>query len=390
MMQFLSKTTDKAQLSNLIAQLVCALDVSDPDASNAALHALCAEEIYKSRLGAAPQDFVTGTDTWPEIRTSARRYGAQLKERTLLIRNNNIKAVHAALKSTRPLFENGGYSHWLNQGNIDRVVAATKTAFPAATATYDLAMQSICQLCEATSQPELKKHIYQAYTAATAGRVATAPRQKPTMTAEQLQAVRAGIERLRQKAMDSGFRIAHCNDYLQLGFLYGCSDAHVPQRSDYVTFRYDGPDCDQARDNYIAITDTECVLTINKATKVKLSAPNIIALHETSPKLAEFLVRFREHAQTAQQSNAPYLLMTTQLPIRPMTASNLTTRAPRLWQKLGLDFDAHGCIAARKAAVAASNRALGKRKLTAVEIESETVRAKQMMHSRAAAEKHYG
>ena len=65
MMQFLSKTTDKAQLSNLIAQLVCALDVSDPDASNAALHALCAEEIYKSRLGAAPQDFVTGTDPGP-------------------------------------------------------------------------------------------------------------------------------------------------------------------------------------------------------------------------------------------------------------------------------------------------------------------------------------
>ena len=246
-------------------------------------------------------------------------------------------------------------------------------------------MQSICQLCEATSQPELKKKIYEAYTAATAGRVATAPRQKPTMTAEQLQAVRAGIERLRQKAMDSGFRIAHCNDYLQLGFLYGCSNKHVPQRSDYVTFRYDGPDCDQVRDNYIAITDTECVLTINKATKVKLSAPNIIALHETSPKLAEFLVRFREHAQTVQQSNAPYLLMTTQLPIRPMTASNLTTRAPRLWQKLGLAFDAHGCIAARKAAVAASNRALGKRKLTASEIESEHVRAKQMQHSRAVA-----
>ena len=59
MSQFLSKHTEKCQLDRLIAELVCALNVSQPDASNEALHELCADLVYKNNLELAPQDFVT-------------------------------------------------------------------------------------------------------------------------------------------------------------------------------------------------------------------------------------------------------------------------------------------------------------------------------------------
>lgn len=68
---FLSKHTDKSQLDRLIAELVCAMHVSDPDASSEGLHALCADLIYKHQMSITPQNFVTGDDPWPEISTSA-------------------------------------------------------------------------------------------------------------------------------------------------------------------------------------------------------------------------------------------------------------------------------------------------------------------------------
>lgn len=381
MHSFLSKHTPKAHVSRLIAELVCAIGVSDADASNEALHALCADLVYKHKIAIAPQDFITGADPWPEIKTAMNPYGSALSDKTLQNRTDAIKKVHAAL-STRPLFD-GGYG-WL--GDVQAVVAATHKAYTAKS-SFKLAAQSICQLCEATSKPALKQEYYDAY--AKALMILPSPKRTTTvMSAEQLLQVRAGIERLRQKAMVD-FRLPDCNDYLQLAWLYGCSDKHVPQRNDCVTFRYDGADLDRRVENYITLTDSACTLTINTAKKVRLQAPVVIPLHETSPALANFLLHYRATAEQLQQSNAPYTLCSSR-EHKPFTTSHLTTRASAVWKKLGVDFSAHGCIAARNSSVAALNSAHGKRKLSKAEMALEETRAKQRLHSRSAAEQHYG
>ncbi len=50
------------------------MNVSQPDASNEALHALCADLVYRNNLQLAPQDFVTGGDNWPQIKTVVHKY----------------------------------------------------------------------------------------------------------------------------------------------------------------------------------------------------------------------------------------------------------------------------------------------------------------------------
>ena len=107
------------------------------------------------------QNFVTGDDAWPDIKTSAHKYGSALNSHTLNNRNRCIKAVHAQLKTTRSLYDDGGYMHWLN--DVEAVVKATQLAYPTAKSTFRLAAQSITQLCEAVSQPELKGRYYEAY-----------------------------------------------------------------------------------------------------------------------------------------------------------------------------------------------------------------------------------
>ena len=168
--------------------------------------------------------------------------------------------------------------------------------------------------------------------------------QKPSkaLSTEQLQQVRAGIERMRETAMTT-YRLQDCNDYLQLAWLFGCSDKHVCQRNDCVSYRYDGPDCDHSKDNYITITDSECTLTINVANKVTLRESVSIPLHDTSPKLAEFLRQYRDTARELQRTNAPYTMCTIRERER-MKASYLTTRAPAVWKKLGLDFAGHSRV----------------------------------------------
>eukprot|EP01048_Picozoa_sp_COSAG05_P012037 COSAG05_NODE_1179_length_5607_cov_13.007711_2_plen_392_part_00 len=383
--RFLCKHTDKSQLDRLIAELVCAMNVSDPDASNEALHALCADLIYKDRMAIAAQDFVTGPDPWPQISTTAHKYGSVLNKHTLDNRNHCIKAIHKQLKTTRPLYENG-YMHWLN--NLQAVTAATKRAYPRSKSTFRMAAQSICQLCEAVSQPELKQQYYEAYQTMME-KMASPKREQRAMSPERVTLVRAAIETLRLKAVESGYVMGLCNDYLQLAWLYGDSDAWQPQRNDCVTFRFDGPDCDKRIDNYIALSDGACILTINTAKKITLQAPVIIQVHETSPQLAAFLRAYQPIAAEYQQSNAPYTLCTSR-DRKAMSTSHLTTRAPVVWKKLGLNFTAHGCIVARNTAVAAMNTQHGKRKLSEDELQSEQAKAKMRLHSRSAADTHYG
>lgn len=103
---FLGKHTSKAQVNRLVAELVCALGVSDADACSETLFTLCAERIYKHKASIAPQDFITGADPWPEIKTACNPYVSTLSDKTLYSRTNAVKKVHEALGSTRPL-------HWL-------------------------------------------------------------------------------------------------------------------------------------------------------------------------------------------------------------------------------------------------------------------------------------
>ena len=105
--------------------------------------------------------------------------------------------------------------------------------------------------------------------------------------------------------------------------------------------------------------------------------------------LANFLLHYRATAEQLQQSNAPYTLCSSR-EHKPLTTSHLTTRASAVWKKLGVDFSAHDCIAARNASVAALNTAVGKRKMTKAEMDLGETRAKQRLHSKTTAELHYG
>ena len=382
--QFLCKHTDKSQLDRLIAELVCNLNVSDPDASNGALHALCADLIYKDRMAIAPQNFVTGDDPWPQISTSAHKFGSDLNGHTLKNRNFCIKAIHKKLKTTRPLYDNG-YMHWL--GDVERVVTATEKAYTAKS-TCRMAAQSICQLCEAVSQPALKSRYYNLYKPMLEAMDVTIKRQKEPLTIIQVSKVRDAIETLRIQAIESDYALSPCNDYLQLAWLYGDGPDWQPQRNDCVSFRFDGPDSDHQIDNFITVTDETCTLTINIANKIKLNEPVDIPIHELSPKLADFLRVYQPICAEYQQSNAPYTLMTSR-DRKPMSTSHLTTRAPALYTKLGLE-GYHGCIIARNCAVAASNLEFGKRKMSDIELMAEHELDKRRLHSRSTAENFYG
>ena len=103
MTEFLSKHTEKSQLDRLIAELVCAMNVSEADVSNEALHTLCADLVYRNILQLAPQDFVNGDDKWPQIKTAVHKFGSALNKHTIDNRNQRIRAVHKQLKTTRPL-----------------------------------------------------------------------------------------------------------------------------------------------------------------------------------------------------------------------------------------------------------------------------------------------
>jgi len=74
-----------------------------------------------------------------------------------------------------------------------------------------------------------------------------------------------------------------------------------------------------------------------------------------------------------------------------MSSTHLTTRAPAVWKKLGLDGQAnHGCIAARNTSVATINAEHGRKRLSEEQLESAQAKAKQRLHSRSAADLHYG
>ena len=110
-------------------------------------------------------------------------------------------------------------------------------------------------------------------------------RKDKAMSPERVILVRAAIETLRLKAIESCYKIQDCNDYLQMAWLYGDGPDWQPQRNDCVTYRFDGPDSNHCSDNYITLTaEGGCTLTINTAKKIKLQAPVIIPIHETSPR----------------------------------------------------------------------------------------------------------
>jgi hypothetical protein len=277
--------------------------------------------------------------------------------------------------------------HWLS--NIEAVTAAAQRAYPRAKSSFSQAAQSICQLCEACSQFELKERYYLAFQQLIEARV-NPKRKDKTMSPERVIHVRAAIESLRLKAVESGYKIQDCNDYLQMAWLYGDGPDWQPQRNDCVTYRFDGPDCNHCSDNYITLTAEGCTLTINTAKKIKLQAPVIIPIHETSPTLAEFLRHYGPIAAEYQQSNAAYTLCTSR-ERKQMSSTHLTTRAPAVWKKLGLDGQAnHGCIAARNTSVATMNAEHGRKRLSEQQIDSAQAKAKQRLHSRSAADLYYG
>ena len=213
-------------------------------------------------------------------------------------------------------------------------------------------------------------------------------RQKQPLTPDQCVKVRAAIETLCVQAIEGDFKLGDCNDYLQLAYLYGDSPAWQPQRNDCVTFRYDGPDCDKRTDNYITLTDSTCTLTINTANKVELHASVVIPIHESGPKLASFLRSYQPICCEYQQSSSPYTMMTSR-DRKKMSTSHLTTRAPALFKKLGLE-GYHGCIIARNTAVKPENQSHNKRRFTHEELLQEHERARRRLHSRSAAEHFYG
>jgi len=153
-------------------------------------------------------DFVTGENDWPQIKTAVHKYGSVLNKHTIDNRNQRIRAVHKQLKTTRALYESGGYMHWLN--NIEAVTAATQRAYPRAKSSFSQAAQSICQLCEASSQFELKERYYEAFQQMIDERVSP-KRKNKAMSVERVILVREAIETLRLKAVESGFRLSDCS-----------------------------------------------------------------------------------------------------------------------------------------------------------------------------------
>ena len=377
--RYLNTQTDKATVSRLIAELVCAIDVSDPDGSNDALHALCAEQVYRKNLAKAPQDFVTGaTDPWPYVRLGAE-YRPQASAKTLGNRSSSLRGLFRGLGREGSIYEAGSYMHWLGDkdATMASLLAQNKTL-----GSRKLAGQSLAQLCEAVGQPALRAH-YESAVAAVLESM-PAPVAKVPLTTEQLAQVWDAIEKLRQHTLRTGFKLKDCNAYLSLAFLYGCSAKHCCQRCDMVTYRLGG-----SIGNTIAITDASVILTIRKAKKVELLAPVLIDLGATSPKLASFLRLYEAVARKLQGTATPYVLCTAR-EHKPFEASHLTTRWPKVWARLELPFKGSGCNRSRHASVAALNEAHGKRKPTADELDVEREACRQRLHSTTTASTIYG
>jgi hypothetical protein len=59
----------------------------------------CATELYKHVLQSSQQDFVTGTDTWPAIRTVYDQQATKpLSPQTIENRNSTLKALYKLKK----------------------------------------------------------------------------------------------------------------------------------------------------------------------------------------------------------------------------------------------------------------------------------------------------
>eukprot|EP01047_Picozoa_sp_COSAG01_P072505 COSAG01_NODE_11547_length_1906_cov_2.798008_2_plen_291_part_00 len=220
------------------------------------------------------------------------------------------------------------------------------------------------------------------------------PVQRPPLTEGDVTLLRTRLEELRQRALKSlqdplqTWDPCICMHYLSLGFLWGCNDSHRPQRNDVRTYRFDGPDALPTH-NRIKVADGKVTLTIVSANKVSLTTPVTLALHEQSPKLAEFLRAYQSRAVEFQNSNAPYVLCQRRNK-QPLSATHLSTMQPRAFARLKLPFVAHGCNSARHYAVAAQRKKHGRKRLSEEELAEEEDRAKCMLHSRVTADATYG
>ena len=151
---FLAAHVDKAALNVHLAKATHCLDAADADKCAEQLASACADVVYENLIAKAGKDFITGDDAFPPIRTAANPYGTDVGERTLANRRQAVRGVHAALNTDVPLFIDGGYLHWL--ADTAAVLEATRAAY-GTKGSFRLAAQSVCQLCEALGERDLKQ-----------------------------------------------------------------------------------------------------------------------------------------------------------------------------------------------------------------------------------------
>jgi hypothetical protein len=230
-----------------LAQLAVAMQIDSFEAMADA----CATELYKHVLQSSQQDFVTGTDTWPAIRTVYDQQATKpLSPQTIENRNSTLKALYKQMDCQRPLFDSEEGYWWLP--NVEQVMRAA-THKPDGSLkclnSVKTTGKAVSALCEATGKPDLKEQ----YRLAFAKAVENAPtKPKRELTPDQIKLLYDIIAQLREQAMK-----LHClqdtQRYLVLALHYGDAPGFLPQRNDMRSFRYAGPDIDSSKSNVISI-----------------------------------------------------------------------------------------------------------------------------------------
>jgi hypothetical protein len=371
---------DFPQVRLALAQLAVAMQIDCFDAMADA----CATELYKHVLESSQQDFVTGTDKWPAIRTVYDQQATKpLSPQTIENRNSTLKALYKQMDCHRPLFDSEEGYWWL--ANIEQVMKAA-THKPDGSLkclnSVKTTGKAVSALCEATGNPDLKDQ----YRLAFAKAVETAPtKPKRELTADQIKLLYDIIAQLREQAMK-----LHClqdtQRYLVLALHYGDAPGFLPQRNDMRSFRYAGPDIDSAKSNVISINEDCVQLTLTQLTKRKVAdkpcKPIYVSLTERAPQLAAFLRAYQPYAAKMQpDTTSPYLLCTSRTK-EPLSSSHLSTLLNHTFKGLNLGFSVPGCIAARNVSTAACAAQKNKRKLSAVELATEAEECKIRGHSR--------
>jgi hypothetical protein len=352
--------------------------------------------VYRSVLGAAPQDYVSGAAPWPALRSMIDPHALHgVSAGSEQSRNDSLKSLFSRwaeeMGSDLDIWcKEDGYLHWL--ADKDRILRYATTKADGSLklrATVETHARALSCLCEAQQLLELKKEYAEALEAMALDAPVPDDRR---MTPEQLTALYGQIEAMRTAALPCQ-NIKPCIEYLLVALHYGDAPGTLqPQRNDMRSFKFKGPGTDKAQDNFITLTEGGATLTLtrtNKPGRGEARPAQTIDLGK-NPKLIEFLHAYKPFAEALRIEREPYLLTTAKG--QAISQTNLTSRMHHMWKntlspKLG--FMASGCNQARRAAVDTARLKHGKRKMSESELAEEREQCRQRGHSAATAEKCY-